>query len=154
MAHVDIIGTQHYALGIGQPKSDIPASYPALFTDSTGTALQKPDGSGSIEIGSGGGGGMVTGRTVAAAAATGLLGDAGTVVYANFATAVTFTIPNDTTVVWPADTVIGLYQVGVGVPAFAAGAGVTLRSPAGIAAAVQYAHIFARKVGANEWALI
>jgi len=40
MAHVDITGTQHYALGIGQPKNDTSNSPPAvLATDGSGNAI-------------------------------------------------------------------------------------------------------------------
>jgi len=101
----------------------------------------------------GGGGGLTTGRL---GVTTGnlLLTDANTILYSNSASNQTFTIPQESSVAWAADTVIGLYQGGAGVNAFAAGAGVTLRSPSGIAASVQYGHIFARRVGVNEWALL
>jgi hypothetical protein len=112
------------------------------------TGLVGPDGS-AISLG----GGMSTGRTITGAQ-TAALTDANTIVYTNSASAVALTIPNDATVAWAVDTVIGLYQAGAGISSFAAGSGVTLRSPAGIAASVQYAHIYVRKVATNEWALV
>jgi len=52
MAHVDITGTQHYALGIGQPKSDVPSSTVAtlaLNPDNSIAGLVSPkDGSTSL----------------------------------------------------------------------------------------------------------
>ena len=63
----------------------------------------------------------------------------------------TLTIPSDAIGNWRDNAVLVVYIAGAGVPVFAAGAGVTLRSPAGLAGGVQYGFITAVRVGPNEW---
>lgn len=90
----------------------------------------------------------VTGNTVATAA------DANGRIDVNSASAVQITIPNDSTGPWQGNEMVAAYQAGVGAVSFVAGAGVTLRTPAGIAASTQYGTIAAMRVGPNEWALV
>jgi len=54
MAQVDITGIQHYTQGIGHPKADVVSQPPVEWSDLTGTALVKPDGS-TIALGAVGG---------------------------------------------------------------------------------------------------
>lgn len=75
-------------------------------------------------------------------------------VTANSASAVVVTIPNDSTVSWVGNSVISVYQAGAGTASFSAGSGVTLHSPSGIAAGVQYGTIAAMRVSANTWTLM
>ena len=83
-----------------------------------------------------------------------VLGDNNNIIRGNASTALAYTIPNDTTVAWPDQAVVSLYQMGSGIVSFAAGAGVTLRAPAGVAASVQYGVIAALRINANEWTLV
>ncbi|MGF2049593.1 hypothetical protein ACQUET_12965, partial [Lactococcus lactis] len=53
----------------------------------------------------------------------------------NSASAGTITIPNDATGGFSANEFVAAYQAGAGAVSFAAGSGVTLRSPSGVAAA-------------------
>ena len=117
------------------------------------TALIDLDTGLEVSIGGGGGGGssgLATGRTISVGSAA-VLTDEGTIVQANSASSIALTIPNDSTVSWAVDTVIAIYQVGVGVASFTQGSGVTLRVPSSYVASSQYDTIFARRVGANEW---
>jgi hypothetical protein len=144
-----ITGKQNYVMGIGHPASEpLTEGSPAIW-NTDGTALTNPVTGADVTLG----GGLTTGRSVTAST-TLALNDAGTIIYSNSGSGCIFTISQDSTISWPVDTVIGLYQQGAGINSFAAGSGVTLRSPAGIAASVQYAHIYARKVATNEWALV
>ncbi|MRT30883.1 hypothetical protein [Herbaspirillum sp. CAH-3] len=72
----------------------------------------------------------------------------------NSASAGTLTIPNDATGGFSANEFVAAYQAGAGAVSFVAGSGVTLRSPSGVAAAVQYGTIAVQRVGPNEWALV
>lgn len=69
----------------------------------------------------------------------------------NFATGNTLTIPPNATVAFPVGTTITVIQFGVGVTTIAAGAGVTLRAPSGLAmpGQFQFAELFQR--AANDW---
>lgn len=92
------------------------------------------------------------GRTVTAST-TLVKTDSGKTLVGNSASPVVFTIPNDTTVNWEDLENIRVLQRGAGEVSFAAGAGVTLRTPAGPAAAAQYGFIRAIRIGANEWTI-
>ncbi len=100
-----------------------------------------------------GGGASGTPRTITASG-NAVLADNNGLLAANSASAITLTIPNDSTVAWPIGAFIPLYQAGAGVASFAAGAGVTLNSPTGNAASVQFATTGAQKVAANTWSLV
>ena len=144
----DITGRQNYVFGIGHPASEpLSEGRPAVWNTDY-TALTNPVTGANVTLG--GGGGLTTGRSITASG-NAQLSDGGTIIQANSASAVAVTIPNDSTIAWALDTVIAIYQIGAGVVSFAAGGGVTLRTPSSYAAAVQYDTIFARKVGANEW---
>lgn len=62
------------------------------------------------------------------------------------------TIPPESSVDWPDDTIIEFLQYGTGAFTLAAGAGVTLRlSAASATSAGQYKLLGIKKIGANEW---
>ncbi len=92
------------------------------------------------------------GRTVTGATALAKT-DSGKVLVGDSGSSIAFTIPNDTTVAWEDMEYISVYQKGVGAVSFTAGAGVTLRAPAGPAAAVRYGFINVVRIAANEWAI-
>lgn len=69
--------------------------------------------------------------------------------------AVAATIPPNSAVPFPIDSVLTWYQGGAGQVTILAGAGVTLQSAGGkVATAAQYAVASAIKVGANTWLLM
>jgi hypothetical protein len=83
-----------------------------------------------------------------------VLGDAGTVVEGNSATALTFTIPPHSSVALAVGTVIEVFQYGAGQVTIAAGAGVTLRSDGSkVKTAAQYATVGLRQRATDEWVL-
>lgn len=108
--------------------------------DSTGAVVMKLPTSG-------------TPRTVTASTTATKTDVNGLITY-NSASAGTITITNDATGGWTSNEFIAAYQAGAGTITFAAGSGVTIRSPAGVAGAVQYSTIAIQRVGANEWALV
>jgi hypothetical protein len=67
------------------------------------------------------------------------LTDAGKVVEANNAAAITLTVPPNSSVAFPIGTVVEVFQMGAGQVTVTAGAGVTLRVPNGAKTAKQYA---------------
>jgi hypothetical protein len=84
---------------------------------------------------------------------TAAIGDANTDVSFTNASAVTFTIPPNSSVAYPVNTVIGALQTGAGTVSFAAGAGVTINTPSGLALAGQYAYVAAKKTATDTWIL-
>lgn len=93
-------------------------------------------------------------RTITASESAVLI-DNGKLIKANHATvAIVITINSDATVGWSANEILTAWQQGAAAVSFAAGAGVTLRSPASIGASEQYGTIAAMRVGADEWALL
>ena len=92
--------------------------------------------------------------TEQAAAYTLALTDAGNVVPVNNATAVAVTIPPNSAVAWPPNTVINLSQAGAGQILITAGAGVTIRqADSQFKSAKQWAEISLRRRGLDEWVL-
>lgn len=81
------------------------------------------------------------------------LSDAGRCVEGNNAAAITFTIPPNASVAFPAGTVVEVYQAGTGQITVAPGAGVTLRAPDGAKLAKQYASASLRQRTVDEWVL-
>lgn len=101
-----------------------------------------------------GGGGMVLTSTQEAAAYTLAATDAGTILEVTSATAITVTIPPNSSAPFPVGTVLEVFQYGAGQVTIAAGAGVTLRSYNSLVhTAGQYASIGLRQRAANEWVL-
>ena len=92
------------------------------------------------------------GRTVTGAT-TLVKSDAGKMITVNSASTVAVTIPNDATGGWEDLETVNVLQRGAGVVTFTAGSGVTLRTPSGYPASVQYAVKKLTRIGANEWAL-
>lgn len=78
--------------------------------------------------------------------------DAASIITVNSGSAVAITIPDDTTAGWSGNVTVSAYQAGAGAVSFAAGAGVTLRTPSGAPTAAQYSMMRVTRVGANEWA--
>ncbi len=90
--------------------------------------------------------------TIKTTAYTLVLADAGTLVRMNVAGVNAFTIPPNSTVAFPIDTVIMVDQYGAGTTTITAGVGVTLRSRGGLLALNgQYAGAAIHKIGTDEW---
>lgn len=83
---------------------------------------------------------------------TAVLADANTFVRFTNASAISFTIPPNSSVAFPVGTVIEVEQAGAGALSFVAGSGVTLNSRSSdLTLAGQYAVAFAKKVATDTW---
>lgn len=81
-----------------------------------------------------------------------VLGDAGSLVEMNSASALTFTVPPNSSVAFPTGTRIAVRQKGAGQVTITPGSGVTLNSFAGhLKTAGQYAVAFIVKVATDTW---
>lgn len=97
---------------------------------------------------------QVTASTQAGTTYTLVLADAGTAIEFTAASAITLTVPPNSTVAFPVGTVIELLQYGTGTLTVAPGAGVTIRSADGLLSArTQYSTLSLRKRATNEWVL-
>lgn len=97
---------------------------------------------------------QVTASTQSGTTYTLVLADASTAIEFTSASAVTLTIPPNSSVAFPAGTVIELVQYGTGQLTVAPGAGVTIRSADGLLSArTQYSTLSLRKRATNEWVL-
>jgi hypothetical protein len=97
---------------------------------------------------------IAKGRSTSDTSVTPVLTDASGTILCTSGASVTFTVPPESSVSWPDFTSINVCQMGTGTVTFAAGAGVTLNSSAGlIETANQYALAAVFKTGTNEWLL-
>jgi hypothetical protein len=82
------------------------------------------------------------------------LGDGGTVVEMNVASANTLTVPPNSSAAFPVGTIVEVFQLGAGQTTITPGAGVTFRSDGGkTKLAAQYASASLRKRATDEWVL-
>jgi len=95
----------------------------------------------------------ITGNNQTGTTYTLVLSDAGKCVEGNNASAITLTIPPNTSVAFPVGTVIEVFQQGAGQITVTAGSGVTLRAPDGAKTAKQYASASLRQRATDEWVL-
>lgn len=96
---------------------------------------------------------VITGNNQTGTTYTLVLADAGKCVEGNNASAITLTIPPNTSVAFPVGTVIEVFQQGAGQITVTAGSGVTLRAPDGAKTAKQYASASLRQRATDEWVL-
>lgn len=83
-----------------------------------------------------------------------VLTDVAKVVTLSNASAITLTVPPESSVAWPTGTTIVLAQLGAGTVTVAAGAGVTINSVSGnLDISDQYAVATLLKTGTNTWLL-
>jgi hypothetical protein len=82
---------------------------------------------------------------------TAALADANKVIRSTSATAVNITIPPQSSVAWPATTVLSGVQYGAGQVTIVAGSGVTLRNANGLKVSAQYGVWEARRLASDEW---
>jgi hypothetical protein len=107
--------------------------------------------------GGGGGGGAPTaiaGVNNQTANYTLVLGDAGFLVRMNVGAANNCTIPPNSSVAFPVDTVVSIRQIGAGITTIVAGAGVTINSPATLAIARQNGTVQLVQVATDTWDLM
>lgn len=98
------------------------------------------------------GGGTVSSQT--GTSYTAVLGDANTYIRFSNASAITFTIPPNSSVAFPIGTVIEMEQAGAGALSVAAGSGVTINSRSSdLTLAGQYAVAFVKKVATDTWTM-
>jgi hypothetical protein len=83
-----------------------------------------------------------------------VLGDAGFLIRMNVAAANNCTIPPNSSVAFPLDTVVTVRQVGAGITTIVAGAGVTINSPATLAIARQNGTAQLVQVATDVWDLM
>lgn len=83
------------------------------------------------------------------------LSDSGEVVEMNLGTALTLTVPPNSSVAFPAGTVVEVYRMGAGTVTLVAGSGVTLTTPAGspLTLRVQGSTVSLRKRATDEWVI-
>jgi hypothetical protein len=81
------------------------------------------------------------------------LADANTVLEMNSASALSVTVPPNSSVAFPIGIVIELYQLGAGQITVAAGAGVTFQAPSSLTTRAQYSTISLRKRATDVWAV-
>lgn len=92
-------------------------------------------------------------RTVSATTGTLVLNDNGGVIEATNGSATTLTIPPNSEVPFPVNTMVEICQMGAGQVTVSPGSGVTLRAHAGAKTTAQYATVRVRQRAANEWVL-
>jgi hypothetical protein len=80
-----------------------------------------------------------------------VLADAGSMVEMNSASALTFTIPPNSSVAFPVGTEIQSSQMGAGQVTITPGAGVTIRTASSLTSRAQYSDFSVRKRATNEW---
>lgn len=104
------------------------------------------DGSDTITVSSG------AVSTQSGTSYTAVLGDANTYIRFTNGSAVSFTIPPNSSVAFPVGTIIEVEQAGAGALSFVAGSGVTVNSRSSdLTLAGQYAVAFAKKVATDTW---
>lgn len=80
-----------------------------------------------------------------------VLSDAGKTVRMNVASAHNLTVPPNSSVAFPTDTVVNIEQYGAGQTTINPGSGVTIRNRNGLKLAGQYAVATLHKIGTDEW---
>ena len=95
----------------------------------------------------------VIATTLSTTAYTLVLADAGKLIEMNSGSALTVTVPPNSSVAFPVGTVIEVSRIGAGSVSLVAGVGVTLRIPTGstLALRAQYSTAGLRKRAENEW---
>jgi uncharacterized protein (AIM24 family) len=93
----------------------------------------------------------MTANTQTGTSYTLVLADAGKVIEMNNASANTVTVPPNSSVAFPAGTIINVYRMGAGSTTVVQGSGVTVRNVGALRA--QYSEASLRKRATDEWVL-
>lgn len=131
----------------------------ATLVQGANVTIAYDDAANTITIAAASGGGTVqpwSPVATTAASATLALSNAGQYLRTTAETAVTVTVPPQSSVAWAADTEIHIEQGAAGAVTIAAGAGVTINKPTGYNAKImgQYAVVTLKRVAADTWTLI
>jgi len=85
---------------------------------------------------------------------TGVLGDAGKIVTLSNASSITFTVPPNSSVAYPTNTVIDLVQLGAGQVTVAPGSGVTINTSSTLKLRTQYSSGSLIKTDTDTWVFV
>lgn len=112
----------------------------------------RPVGIGYSQEGSAGS--LVRINTKSGASSSAALTDVGALVELNHTSALSFTVPNDSSVAFPTNAQIDLLQTGAGQVTVTAAAGVVINSAIGLKLRTQWSAATLIKRSANTWVLI
>ena len=148
--------------GTNYVRIQAPASLAANVTytlptaDGTSGQVLSTNGSGTLSWAtdaSGGGASYSAVRTQSGTTYTLVLGDAGDYIQTTSTTAVTITVPPQSSVTWAADTEIYFEQNNTGQITIAAGAGVTINSSETLKSFARYSVLALKRVASDVWTL-
>jgi hypothetical protein len=149
--------------GTNYVRIQAPASLAANVTytlptaDGTSGQVLSTNGSGVLswatDATGGGGSSYSAVRTQSGTTYTLVLGDAGDYIQTTSTTAVTITVPPQSSVTWAADTEIYFEQNNTGQITIAAGSGVTINSSETLKTAARYAVVALKRVASDTWTL-
>ena len=130
-------------------------TYTLPTADGTSGQLLSTNGSGTLSwaTASGGGASYSTVRTQSGTTYTLVLGDAGDYIQTTSTTAVTITVPLQSSVTWVADTEIYFEQNNTGQITIAGASGVTVNSSETLKTAGRYSVIALKRVASDTWTL-
>ena len=131
-------------------------TYTLPTADGTSGQVLSTNGSGVLSWAtdaSGGGASYSAVRTQSGTTYTLVLGDAGDYIQTTSTTAVTITVPPQSSVTWAADTEIYFEQNNTGQITIAAGSGVTINSSETLKSFARYSVIALKRVAENVWTL-
>lgn len=131
-------------------------TYTLPTADGTSGQVLSTNGSGTLSWAtdaSGGGASYSAVRTQSGTTYTLVLGDAGDYIQTTSTTAVTITVPPQSSVTWAADTEIYFEQNNTGQITIAAGAGVTINSSETLKSFARYSVIALKRVASDVWTL-
>jgi hypothetical protein len=131
-------------------------TYTLPTADGTSGQVLSTNGSGTLSWAtdaSGGGASYSAVRTQSGTTYTLVLGDAGDYIQTTSTTAVTITVPPQSSVTWAADTEIYFEQNNTGQITIAAGSGVTINSSETLKSFARYSVIALKRVAENVWTL-
>jgi hypothetical protein len=131
-------------------------TYTLPTADGTSGQVLSTNGSGTLSWAtdaSGGGASYSAVRTQSGTTYTLVLGDAGDYIQTTSTTAVTITVPPQSSVTWAADTEIYFEQNNTGQITIAAGAGVTINSSETLKSFARYSVLALKRVASDVWTL-
>jgi hypothetical protein len=133
-------------------------TYTLPTADGTNGQVLTTNGSGTLSwatdaTGGGGGSSYSAVRTQSGTSYTLVLGDAGDYIQTTSTTAVTITVPLQSSVAWAADTEIYFEQNNTGQITFVGASGVTINSTETLKSAARYAVLGLKRVAENVWTL-
>jgi hypothetical protein len=148
-------GTNYVTLAVN---SNLASNVTFTLPTSNGTNgyVLQTDGSGNtswVAQSGGGGSSYSVVRTQSGTSYTLVLGDAGDYIQTTSTTAVTITVPPQSSVTWAADTEIYFEQNNTGQITIAAGSGVTINSSETLKSFARYSVIALKRVASDVWTL-